>query len=56
MRRLLLSVFACNPSMGSEDGNGWNWAVGLAAKGYNVHCLTRSINREGIEAFLSPRM
>ncbi|WP_299357415.1 glycosyltransferase family 4 protein [Mucilaginibacter sp.] len=51
MKNLLLSVFACDPSMGSEDGNGWNWALGLADKGYHVHCLTRSVNQAGIESF-----
>ncbi len=55
MKKLLLSVFACDPSMGSEDGNGWNWAVGMAGKGYEVHCLTRSVNQKGIESFAKPQ-
>jgi glycosyltransferase involved in cell wall biosynthesis len=54
MKKLLLSVFACDPSKGSEDGNGWNWALGLASKGYDVHCLTRTVNQEGIEQFTKP--
>ncbi|NNU33471.1 hypothetical protein HK413_03605 [Mucilaginibacter sp. S1162] len=54
MKKLLLSVFACDPSKGSEDGNGWNWALGLAGKGYEVHCLTRSVNQEDIELHARP--
>ncbi|WPU95690.1 glycosyltransferase family 4 protein [Mucilaginibacter sabulilitoris] len=49
MRKILLSAFACEPDKGSEQGNGWNWAKGLAEKGYVVHCLTRSVNRPSIE-------
>src|ERR1700712_204754 len=55
MKKLLLSVFACDPSIGSEDGNGWNWALGLADKGYEVHCLTRSVNQAGIESYPAPK-
>jgi glycosyltransferase involved in cell wall biosynthesis len=50
MQRILLSAFACDPSKGSEPGNGWNWAIGLAAKGYEVHCVTRSIGRTAIQS------
>ncbi|MGF7039435.1 glycosyltransferase family 4 protein [Mucilaginibacter lappiensis] len=49
MNKILLSAFACEPDKGSEQGNGWNWAKGLAEKGYEVHCLTRSVNRPSIE-------
>lgn len=48
MKKILLSAFACNPSEGSESGYGWNWAMGLASKGYEVHCLTRIINKPSI--------
>lgn len=48
-KRILLSAFDCEPGQGSEKGNGWNWAIGLANKGYEVHCLTRSVNRPAIE-------
>src|SRR4051812_8100843 len=54
MKKIVLSAFACEPGKGSEEGNGWNWASGLANEGYEVHCLTRSVNREGIEAFPPP--
>lgn len=50
MKKLLLSAFACDPTKGSEPGYGWNWAVGLANKGYEVHCLTRDVAKKNIEA------
>jgi glycosyltransferase involved in cell wall biosynthesis len=46
---ILLSAFACDPTRGSEPGNGWNWAIGLANKGFEVHCLTRVVGIPGIE-------
>jgi glycosyltransferase involved in cell wall biosynthesis len=49
MKKILLSAFACEPGKGSEQGNGWNWATGLVGRGYEVHCLTRSVNRKSIE-------
>jgi glycosyltransferase involved in cell wall biosynthesis len=49
MKKILLSAFACEPGKGSEQGNGWNWAIGLVAKGYEVHCLTRTVNQPAIE-------
>ncbi len=49
MKRLLLSAFACDPTKGSEPGYGWNWAVGLAGEGYEVHCITRDVARAIIE-------
>ncbi|MCE6991390.1 glycosyltransferase family 4 protein [Dyadobacter sp. CY323] len=54
MKKVLLSAFACDPSQGSEPGYGWNWATGLAGKGYEVHCMTRGEGRENIEAFEKP--
>ncbi len=48
-KKVLLSIFACQPNKGSEAGNGWNWAQGLAKEGYQVHCLTRGVNQAGIE-------
>ena len=49
MKKILLSAFACDPSQGSELGNGWNWATGLARQGYEVHCMTRDVGRSAIE-------
>lgn len=46
--RILLSAFACEPNKGSEPGNGWNWAIGLAKRGYKVDCITRIIGQAEI--------
>lgn len=54
MERLLLSAFACDPTKGSESGNGWNWATGLAKKGFEVHCVTREISKNAIESAAKP--
>lgn len=54
MEKLLLSAFACDPTKGSEPGNGWNWAIGLAQKGFEVHCFTRDTSRSGIESYQKP--
>src|SRR5579859_2558519 len=47
--KILLSAYACEPNKGSEPGVGWNWALALARRGYEVHVLTRSNNRKAIE-------
>jgi hypothetical protein len=54
MQKLLLSSFACDPSKGSEPGYGWNWSIGLAKKGWEVHCLTRAIGKIEIEKMDRP--
>jgi glycosyltransferase involved in cell wall biosynthesis len=54
MKKILLSAFACDPTEGSEPGNGWNWAVGLSQQGYEVHCLTREVGRQNIQSFTKP--
>jgi glycosyltransferase involved in cell wall biosynthesis len=50
--KLLLSAYACEPNKGSEPGVGWNWAQALLRRGYEVHVITRSNNRPGIESAL----
>lgn len=47
--KLLLSAFECDPSKGSEAGNGWNWAYHLAIKGNEVHVVTTSNGKKNIE-------
>ena len=47
--KILLSAYACEPNKGSEPGVGWNWALALRQRGYDVHVLTRSNNRQAIE-------
>lgn len=48
--KLLVSAYACEPGKGSEPGVGWNWVLALLRRGYDVHVITRSNNRENIEA------
>lgn len=47
--KLLLSAYACEPDKGSEPAVGWNRAQALVRRGYQVHVITRSNNRAGIE-------
>ncbi|WP_165940234.1 glycosyltransferase family 4 protein [Dyadobacter psychrotolerans] len=49
MKTIALFAFACDPSLGSEPGNGWSWVSGLAQKGYQIHCFTRSSGKENID-------
>ncbi|CAM4143337.1 glycosyltransferase family 4 protein [Zobellia nedashkovskayae] len=49
MKKVLLSAYACSPSKGSEEGRGWNWAIGLAEMGYTVHCMTNFDDKQKIE-------
>jgi glycosyltransferase involved in cell wall biosynthesis len=48
--KLLVSAYACEPGKGSEPAVGWNWVLALVRRGYQVHVLTRTNNRESIEA------
>jgi glycosyltransferase involved in cell wall biosynthesis len=50
--KLLVSAYACEPGKGSEPAVGWNWAQALVRRGYEVHVLTRTNNREAIEGDL----
>lgn len=52
--KIILSAFACFPNKGSEGVYGWNWAIGLAEKGYEVHCITRNIGRDEINKLVKP--
>lgn len=54
MKKVALSAFACDPTKGSEPGNGWNWAIGLADRGYEVHCFTRIIGEVNISQTPQP--
>lgn len=55
MEKVLLSAFACDPTEGSEPSYGWNWAVGLAERGFEVHCLTRETSKAGISTVQLPK-
>jgi glycosyltransferase involved in cell wall biosynthesis len=48
--KILLSVFACDPTKGGESGRSWNWACTNAELGHQVWCLARAENRPQIEA------
>ena len=48
--KLLVSAYACEPGKGSEPAVGWNWVQALVRRGYDVHVLTRTNNREAIES------
>jgi glycosyltransferase involved in cell wall biosynthesis len=49
---ILVSAYACEPGAGSEPGIGWNW-VHQFARRHNVFVITRSNNRDAIEAALT---
>jgi glycosyltransferase involved in cell wall biosynthesis len=49
MKSILISAFACDPTQGSEPGNGWKWASGVAVRGYNVLLITTSRSKSKIE-------
>lgn len=50
MKKVLLSAYACSPIRGSEENNGWSWAIGLAYKGFEVWCLTNRQDHKEKEA------
>lgn len=52
--KLLLSAYACEPNKGSEPAVGWNRAQALVRRGHQVHVITRSNNRAGIESVIQP--
>src|SRR4051812_7572759 len=51
-RSILVSAYACEPGAGSEPGIGWNW-VRQFARRHDVFVITRSNNRDGVEAALN---
>ncbi len=51
--KVLLSAYACEPDKGSEPAVGWNWAIENARLGHEVWVLTRSNNKQSIEAEVS---
>lgn len=50
--KLLLSAFACEPGLGSEEGVGWNMAI-EAAREHQVWVLTRGFCAGTIEPYLA---
>ena len=52
-RNILVSAFACSPSLGSEDGVGWHWATELENLGNRVTVITRTRFQAEIDAHLA---
>jgi glycosyltransferase involved in cell wall biosynthesis len=50
--KVFVSAYGCEPYKGSEPGIGWNF-VNEMSKHNEVHVLTRTNNRESIEALLA---
>lgn len=48
--KILLSAYACDPYLGSEDGIGWNWVLQIARR-HDVWVATWSENRANIEKY-----
>lgn len=48
-KKILISVYACEPNFGSEGGVGWNVVKELSAR-HELTVLTRANNKESIEA------
>ncbi len=48
--KILLSSYACDPSKGSEPGNGFNWANELSKLGLEVFCFTQAEGEAAIKA------
>ncbi|MGJ5674896.1 MAG: glycosyltransferase family 4 protein [Nostochopsis sp.] len=56
MMKVIMSAYACQPNLGSEEGVGWNWAIQIAKRGYEVHVVTHEKNRLAIEAECSKKL
>ena len=48
MMNVLINAYAVSPSLGSEQGVGWNWAINIA-RFCNVHVITEGEWRKEIE-------
>lgn len=51
---LLISAYACNPTIGSEPGMGWEWVKRLS-ESHKLWVLTESVNKQDIEEALKSR-
>jgi glycosyltransferase involved in cell wall biosynthesis len=50
---ILLSAYTCDPSRGSEQSVGWNWAYELTSAGHHVWVVTIPWGKAAIEKFLA---
>src|SRR5690242_11782168 len=49
-RKILIGAYACEPNKGSEPEAGWQWVRAAGRTSSRVVVLTRSNNRDAIEA------
>ena len=49
--KIFISAYACEPSLGSEIGVGWNWVLEMS-KYFELWVLTRKSNQKTIEIWL----
>lgn len=47
--KILLSAFACHPTIGSEKRLGWQWAMQLVERGHEVWVVARGVEQQDIE-------
>jgi glycosyltransferase involved in cell wall biosynthesis len=50
--KIFVSAFACDPTLGSESGVGWNWVLEMS-KYFDIWVLTSGFHRHAIESWLS---
>lgn len=50
--KILLSMYACDPKKGSEQGRSWNWTMMYVKLGFEVWCITQSHGKKNIEEYL----
>ena len=50
--KVIISAYACQPNMGSEEGVAWNWVHQIAKRGHEVYVVTRIESKQAIEAEL----
>jgi hypothetical protein len=47
--KLLLSVYACAPNVGSEEAVGWNWTTEAHRLGHEIWALVSPNHRDSIK-------
>lgn len=50
--KIFVSVYACEPNLGSEIGVGWHWVLEMS-KYFDLWVLTRESNRHTIEPWIA---
>ena len=52
MKKIFVSVYACEPGLGSEIGVGWHWVLEMS-RFFELWVLTRESNRRTIEPWIA---